>query len=85
MGYLELGNSGRVMEQNPFVQLGVSLMLGLLVGLQRERTESTVAGIRTFPLISAFGTLCAWLATPYGGWVIAAGLLAIAGMLVVAI
>jgi uncharacterized membrane protein (DUF4010 family) len=72
------------MEQNPFVQLGVSLMLGLLVGLQRERTESTVAGIRTFPLISAFGTLCAWLATPYGGWVIAAGLLAIAGMLVVA-
>jgi hypothetical protein len=39
VGYLESGNSGRVMEQNPFVQLGVSLMLGLLVGLQRERTN----------------------------------------------
>ena len=72
------------MESNVFIQLGVSLLLGLLVGLQRERTEPAVAGIRTFPLITVFGTLCAWLATEHGGWVIAAGLMALAALLVVA-
>lgn len=72
------------MESNVFIQLGVSLLLGLLVGLQRERTEPAVAGIRTFPLITVFGTMCAWLATQYGGWVIAAGLLALAALLVIA-
>src|SRR5262245_12284759 len=72
------------MESNVFIQLGVSLLLGLLVGLQRERTESTVAGIRTFALITVFGTICAWLATKHGGWVIAAGLMALAALLVIA-
>jgi uncharacterized membrane protein (DUF4010 family) len=72
------------MEDNVFVQLGVSLLLGLLVGLQRERTESTIAGIRTFPLIAAFGTICAWLAAQHGGWIIAGGLLAVAALLLIA-
>ena len=56
------------MESNPFVQLGISLLLGLLVGLQRQRTEASVGGIRTFPLIAAFGTLCGLLAIEHGGW-----------------
>lgn len=72
------------MEENVFVQLGVSLLLGLLVGMQRERTEAAIAGIRTFPLITAFGTVCAWLAAQHGGWIIAAGLLAVAALLLVA-
>ncbi|MEX1993604.1 MAG: MgtC/SapB family protein [Steroidobacteraceae bacterium] len=71
------------MESNPFVQLAISLLLGLLVGLQRQRTESSVGGIRTFPLIAAFGTLCGLLAVEHGGWVIAAGLIALAALLVV--
>lgn len=71
------------MAGNIFVQLGISLLLGLLIGLQRQRTESTLAGIRTFPLIAAFGTLCAWLAAVYGGWIVAAGFLALAALLVV--
>ncbi len=71
------------MEGQVFIQLGLSLMLGLLVGLQRERTESSVAGIRTFPLISVFGTVCAWLAAVHGGWIIAAGLLSLGAALVV--
>jgi uncharacterized membrane protein (DUF4010 family) len=71
------------MAENVFVQLAISLMLGLLVGLQRQRTGHTVAGIRTFPLITAFGTVCAWLAADHGGWVIAAGFLALAALLVV--
>lgn len=72
------------MEDNTFVQLGVSLLLGLLVGMQRERTDSVIAGIRTFTLITAFGTVCAWLAAQHGGWIIAAGLLALAALLLIA-
>src|SRR6266496_4889807 len=42
-------------------QLAVSFGLGLLLGLQRERVESSIGGIRTFPLIAIFGTICALL------------------------
>lgn len=66
-----------------FTQLATSLLLGLLVGLQRQRTGSPVGGIRTFPLIAAFGTLCGWLALEHGGWIVAAGLVALAALLVV--
>jgi uncharacterized membrane protein (DUF4010 family) len=69
------------MAPNLFGQLGISLLLGLLVGLQRERTDSTVGGIRTFPLIAAFGTLSGWLALEHGGWIIAAGFVALAALL----
>jgi len=69
------------MESNVFVQLGVSILLGLLVGLQRQRTDNAVAGIRTFPLITVLGTLCGLLAQAFGGWVIAAGLVALAALL----
>jgi len=66
------------------VQLGVSLGLGLLVGMQRERTEPSVAGVRTFPLITMFGTICARLSMDYGGWIVAAGLVSLAGIVVAA-
>jgi uncharacterized membrane protein (DUF4010 family) len=71
------------MANGLFAQLAISLMLGLLVGLQRQRTEAAVGGIRTFPLIAAFGTLCGWLALDSGGWIVAAGLIAVAALLVV--
>jgi uncharacterized membrane protein (DUF4010 family) len=63
-----------------FAQLGIALGLGILVGLQRERAETRLAGIRTFPLVTIFGTLCGFLAHPYGGWTIGAGLLALAAI-----
>lgn len=71
------------MEPNFFGQIAVALLLGLLIGLQRERAESHVGGIRTFPMIAAFGTICGWLALEHGGWIVAAGLLAVAALLVV--
>ena len=70
------------MASKLFAQIGISLLLGLLIGLQRERSESTIGGIRTFPLIAAFGTMCGWLAADHGGWIIAAGLVALAALLV---
>ncbi len=62
----------------------IALALGLLVGLQREWSKSRVAGVRTFPMITLFGALTAVLAAHFGGWTIAAGLLALAAMLAVA-
>ncbi len=66
-----------------WIQLGVALGLGLLVGLQRERAEEIGPGIRTFPLITVFGSLCALLAATYSGWVLAAGLLALGALMVI--
>lgn len=58
-----------------FIRLAVALGLGLLVGLQRERVDSVIAGIRTFALISLFGAVCAQLAKTYGGWILVVGFL----------
>jgi uncharacterized membrane protein (DUF4010 family) len=66
-----------------FLQLGISLGLGLLVGLQRERVASRLAGIRTFPLVAVLGTVCAHLAPRFGGSVVAAGLLSVAALIVI--
>ena len=62
---------------------GFAVGLGLLVGLQRERAGKPLAGIRTFPLITLFGTLCGALARAAGGLVLAAGLAALVTVIAV--
>jgi len=69
--------------QSVFRDLGIALGLGLLVGLQREHAEADLAGIRTFPLVTFLGVLFAMLAQPFGGWVLAAGIVALAMMIVI--
>lgn len=71
------------MNYEVFQQLGLSLLLGLLVGLQRERTEASVAGIRTFPLITLLGTVSGLLGVRFGEWIVAAGLVALAAQFVI--
>lgn len=61
-----------------FAGLGIALGLGLIVGLQRESTSSELAGVRTFPLVTLLGAACALLAQAAGGWILGAGLLAVA-------
>ena len=68
---------------NEFLPLAVSLGLGLLIGLQRERTDSHLGGIRTFPLISLFGSICALLAGTFGWAALVAGFIALSGVLIV--
>jgi len=63
--------------------LAIALGLGLLVGLERERSESPLAGFRTFPLVTVLGSVCALLALDFGGWVVAAGLVGVAAATVV--
>ena len=68
-----------------FEQLGIAVLLGVLVGLQRQRTDSSIAGLRTFPLITVLGTLAAMVDEARGasGWVIAAGFLCVVAVVIV--
>lgn len=72
------------MESELFQKLAISLGLGLLVGLQRQHEKSELAGIRTFPLITLFGSVCALLSGQFGGWVLAAGLVSLASLVAIA-
>jgi len=67
-----------------FLDLAIALAGGLLVGLQRERTHSDLAGIRTFPLIALFGALCAVLARATASFPADAGAVGIPGVLLIA-
>ena len=69
----------------PLTQFLTSLAIGLLIGLERERNPSAKAGLRTFALVAVFGTLAALLSTKLGSpWLLIAGLLAVASMIVAA-
>ena len=74
------------MELQPtLLKLSIALALGLLVGMQRERVDSRIAGVRTFALITLFGAVTALLAQSLGAWsVVAAGAIALAARLVIA-
>ena len=65
-----------------FLHLAVALGLGLLVGVQRERVDDPLAGIRTFPLITILGALLAELSLRLDAtWIFAAGLGSLAAVL----
>jgi uncharacterized membrane protein (DUF4010 family) len=66
-----------------FLNMGIALGLGLLVGMQRERVQEPVAGIRTFPLITMLGALSAMLAEALGGWIVGAALLGVVAAVVI--
>jgi uncharacterized membrane protein (DUF4010 family) len=60
-----------------------SLALGLLIGLERERSPAARAGLRTFSLVALAGTLGALLTDKTGApWVLGAGLMIMGGMMV---
>ncbi len=63
----------------------ISLAIGLLMGLERERNPSAKAGLRTFSLVALAGTLGAMLSDQTGEpWILAAGMLVLGGMMVAA-
>lgn len=69
-----------ILQLQPFV---TSLGLGLLLGLERERSAAARAGLRTFGLVALLGTLTAMLDAQAGTvWITAAGLLAMALMMI---
>ncbi len=61
----------------------ISLAIGLLIGLERERNPTAKAGLRTFSLVAMAGTLSAMLSALTGApWMLGAGLLVLGGMMV---
>jgi uncharacterized membrane protein (DUF4010 family) len=62
----------------------ISLGIGLLIGLERERSHAQAAGVRTFALVALLGTTAAAItdqaATP---WLIPASLLAVIAIAIV--
>lgn len=62
-----------------------SIGIGLLIGLERERQPDLKAGLRTFSLVGLLGCISALLAQiTDSGWILAAGLLATAAMMIAA-
>jgi uncharacterized membrane protein (DUF4010 family) len=62
-----------------------SIGIGLLIGLERERQSDLKAGLRTFALVGLLGCISALLAqVTDSGWILAAGLIAIAAMMIAA-
>ncbi len=74
------------MQNDPLASLYpflTSLALGLLIGLERERSPAAKAGLRTFSLVALAGTLGALLSEKTGApWVLGAGLMVMGGMMV---
>ncbi|MBI1175255.1 MAG: DUF4010 domain-containing protein [Sideroxydans sp.] len=62
-----------------------SLAIGLLIGLERERTPSAKAGLRTFTLVALLGTLAAMLSEKIDlPWLLVAGWVVIGAMIIAA-
>jgi len=70
-------------ESSEVLAFATSLGIGLLIGLERERKPDTKAGLRTFGLTAMLGCLAGMLDAG-SGWVLAAGLLMVATMMIVA-
>ncbi len=71
------------MELSDVGKLGLSLALGLLDGLQRERAAPHVAGIRTIALVSVLGALVECIDDPLGAWRAVAAMASVALVLIV--
>jgi len=63
----------------------VSLGVGLLLGLERERRPAPKAGLRTFALVALFGTAAGLLTEVLDSpWIVAAGLVVVGAMIMAA-
>jgi uncharacterized membrane protein (DUF4010 family) len=75
---------GFAQELDAALKFLASMAVGLLLGLQRERTPSAKAGLRTFALVALFGCVSGLIAEVVAGpWIIAAGL-ALVGVMIIA-
>ncbi|HNP67211.1 MAG TPA: MgtC/SapB family protein [Aequorivita sp.] len=53
------------MNYHDIVTLAIAFGLGMLVGLQRQKSDHEMAGVRTFTLISVMGVVSAFLARDF--------------------
>lgn len=75
----------------PYLSLGLALVAGALLGLEREQSaperngqqRENIGGIRTYPLFALLGGVSSLLAREYGGWILAVTLIGVIAFLVV--
>ena len=76
------------MELSTAWQFGAALGLGMLIGLERERTrgkESTFAGARTFSLVALLGAISVYIGHESGQpWIVGLAFLAVVGLVLTA-
>lgn len=73
------------MNYDDLITIGISVGLGLLVGLQREKTNHETAGVRTFTLIAIIGTMAGFLSREFENqFILPVFILAIAAFLITA-
>ncbi len=78
---MEIFSQGNGLEYLP--AFATSLAVGLLVGVERERSPAAKAGLRTFALVSMLGTLLALLSDKMeSAWILASGIVAIGAMII---
>ena len=72
----------------PLVEFGIALLIGALVGIDRERKKSSehldaVGGLRTFILLAEAGAISAWLSREFdSAWPFAVGALIVGGLVI---
>ncbi|SDY07611.1 MgtC/SapB family protein [Nitrosomonas halophila] len=70
-------------ELTYLAEFATSLAIGLLIGLERERSPAAKAGLRTFALVAMFGTLAAMLSHKTSSpWPLVSGLLLVGSMVI---
>ena len=68
----------------PFLDFAIALLIGALVGIEREKAlkdRRGIGGIRTFVLFAEAGAVAGWLSVKTGSpWILAATVLAVAAL-----
>ncbi|MDX2018713.1 MAG: DUF4010 domain-containing protein [Deltaproteobacteria bacterium] len=69
--------------------VSVALLVGLLIGLDRERSDrrsdhKRLGGVRTFPLVALLGALTSLLVPVWGGWPLGLAFVAVSALVGVA-
>jgi uncharacterized membrane protein (DUF4010 family) len=80
---------GSLSQSDLFYRLGVALLIGVVVGLQRQHAhggheKELFAGVRTFALLGLIGAAAALLADRLGAPLLVAAVLAVVGLLLAA-
>ncbi|GAA3531916.1 MgtC/SapB family protein [Zobellella aerophila] len=82
--------AGMLDGHQTLARLGIALLLGMLIGIQRgwqarnSQAGMRIAGIRTHALVGLLGGLSALLSQHFGGWIFAVSLLGVFGICLVA-
>ncbi|SRR6056297_2897713 len=72
------------MNYEDIITLGIALGLGLLVGMQREKTNNKLAGVRTFTLLAILGAFSGFITRDFDNlFIISALVIGITAFLVV--